>query len=338
MRAAILEQTAPIESGPLAMRDVPTPVPGRGEILMKVTACGVCRSNLHMIEGDWLDDGVPAKIPIVPGHEVVGRVEQLGDGVEDFSVGDRIGVQPLWSSCLRCEYCLTGRENLCGQRLITGEHLDGGYAQFMISKAAHTYRVPDGLIDAEAAPLFCPGITAYHAVEKANLRPGQLAAIFGMGGVGHMIVQLAALSGAEVIVVARGEKHRALAKRLGAVETIDASTRNAGKVLKARGGVDAAFVFAPSSEMLVQAIDAVKPGGAVVNGAAKGEIQVPFDDEKLVVGSVIGPRAQMQTVLELAAAGKIRVVAQTFPLERAADALMSLKRGEIEARAVLTVE
>src|SRR5579872_5238958 len=206
MRAAILERTAPIESGPLAMWDVPTPVPGRGEILMKVTACGVCRSNLHMIEGDWLDDGVPAKIPIVPGHEVVGRVEQLGDGVEDFSVGDRIGVQPLWSSCLRCEYCLTGRENLCGQRLITGEHLDGGYAQFMISKAAHTYRVPDGLIDAEAAPLFCPGITAYHAVEKANLRPGQLAAIFGMGGVGHMIVQLAALSGAEVIVVARGEK------------------------------------------------------------------------------------------------------------------------------------
>ncbi len=337
MQAMQLDHVGKIETHPLHLRDVPVPEPGAGELLIKVTACGVCRSNLHMIEGDWVDSGVPAKSPIIPGHEVVGTVAKLGDGVKTFSLGQRVGVQPLWYTDLTCEFCLTGRENLCPKKLITGEHVDGGYAEYLLAHAEHTYHVPDNLKDAEAAPLFCPGITAYHAVQKAQLSPGKTAALFGMGGVGHMVIQFVRLAGAELVTVARGERHRELASELGAIRTIDPSKQDVVKELQSNGGIDAAFVFAPSGEMLRQALAAVKNGGIVVNGAAHDLGRVAFDDEKQIVSSVIGPRKHMLDVLQLASAGKVKVIVETFPLAEAEKALESLKRGDIEARAVLVM-
>ena len=334
MRAVVLEAPRPIEGEPLRMVDKADPEPGSGQVLVEVAACGVCRSNLHMVEGDWVAHGVPAFVPIVPGHEVVGRVVATGSGVEGLTIGDRVGVQPLWSTCGRCAYCLTGREQLCPGKQITGETVDGGYAELMLATAAHTHRVPDALSDVEAAPLFCPGITAYHAVRRAELQPGARLAVFGMGGVGHMVVQFARLAGADVDVVARGAAHLALAEELGA-RAVDDSGGGALQALAAGGGVDAAIVFAPSDEAMACAVRVTKPGGTIVLGVHARVPELPFFEEKRVVGSVIGSRQEMREVLALAAAGKVRAHCDAYPLSDASVVLARLKRGEVRARAVL---
>ncbi len=336
MHAMLLNEAAPMNAHPLALRDLATPQPGPGELVMRVTACGVCRSNLHMIEGDWLENGVPSKFPIVPGHEVVGRVESLGPDVTTFRVGDRVGVQPLWSTCLHCEYCLTAREMLCRSKKITGEDVDGGYAEQMLAKEAHTYAVPDALSDAEAAPLFCPGITAYGAVGNAQLAPGKTVALFGVGGVGHMVLQFARLAGAETIAVARSKNHLDLATELGATP-LDSSREDPVAVLKGRGGVDASIVFAPSSAIVEQALAATKPGGIIVIGVHSSIGRFLFYEGKTIVGSLLGSRQQMREVLQLAAAGKVKAQVATYPLTDAEKALSDLKAGDVRARAVLTV-
>lgn len=338
MKAMLLEKPAPIDTDPLHLAEVPDPRPGRGEVLVKVAACGVCRSNLHMIEGDWVRNGVPAKLPIIPGHEIVGRVAAVGDGVEGLATGARVGVQPLWSCCERCEYCLTGREQLCRSKEVTGETVDGGYADCLVAKERHVYIVPESVSDAEGAPLFCPGITAFGAVSKARLAPGKTLALFGFGGVGHMVQQLAQLAGAEVTVVARSAGHLALAKRLDAARTIDSSKADPGDVLRKGGGVDAAIVFAPSTALLKDAIRGTKPGGVIVLGTTAEVGELPFVEEKTVVGSLLGSRQQMHELLRLAGEGKVRAVVETLPLERVGEALRRMKRGgEIEARAVVVL-
>jgi propanol-preferring alcohol dehydrogenase len=337
MRAVVLEQPRPLEQDPIRVTQIPRPEPGPGQVLVRVAACGVCRSNLHMIEGDWVHNGVPAFTPIVPGHEVVGRVEALGPGVTGLQRGDRVGIQPLWSSCGTCRYCMSGREQLCQTKQITGESLDGGYAEYMLATAAHAYLVPDGLSDAEAAPLFCPGITAYGAVKKAEPAPGKRVALFGMGGVGHMVLQLLRLYGADAVVVARNPRHLELARRLGAAGVVDSSKRDAGEALKGEGGVDAAIVFAPSTPVMAQAVAATRPGGTVVVGAFVDVGPFFFPDEKRVVGSLLGSRQEMKDLLALAGRGLLETVCETHPLEKAGEALWRLKRGEIEARAVLVM-
>jgi alcohol dehydrogenase, propanol-preferring len=337
MRALSLATPAPIENHPLTLVEIPVPKPGPGELLVKVGACGVCRSNLHMIEGDWQAYGVPAKSPIIPGHEVCGSVAELGAGVTTFALGQRVGIQPLWSTCGHCEYCLTGRDQYCQAKHITGETVDGGYAEYTIAKAEHAYAVPDELSDAEAAPLFCPGITAYGAVARAELAPGKKVAVFGMGGVGHMVVQFARLTGADVIVAARGRKHLALAEQLGAVRTIDSQAVDPGQELKRLGGVDAAIVFAPSTPVLQQALAATKPAGTIVVGAHAEIGPFAFAEGKTIHGSLLGNRQQMREVLALAAAGKVKSHIETFPLEQGEEALARLKAGTIEARAVLVM-
>lgn len=333
MKAVVLDKHAPIEQGPLRFVDRDRPRPGHGQVLLRVTACGVCRSNLHMIEGDWV--GVPSKFPIIPGHEVVGRIEEVGAGVDWLHAGDRVGVQPLWSTCGRCPYCLGGRDSLCQSKQITGETVDGGYAEYMISEAAHTYLLPQNLDEVEATPLFCPGISAYGAVLKADLSPSKTVAVFGVGGVGHMVLQIARLYAADVVAVARGANHLALAEELGAVRVIDASRTDPGEELMRTGGVDASIVFAPSSVAVEQAIRGTKPGGIIVIGINAEVGRLPFADEKTIVGSILGSRQQMREVLEMAAAGKIRPVIERHPLQEAQETLARLKRGEIRGRAVL---
>ncbi|MGY1590898.1 alcohol dehydrogenase catalytic domain-containing protein [Geodermatophilus sp. SYSU D00708] len=332
MKAMVLRAAGPVEQSPLEWRDVDDPQPGPGEVLLEVAACGVCRSNLHMVEGDWLP-ATPASFPIVPGHEVVGRVAALGPGVTHLAVGDRVGVQPIWSTCGRCRYCLTGSEQLCRKRQITGETRDGGYAQLMLADAAYATPIPAGLSDAEAAPLLCPGITAYGAVEKAALSPGQQVAVIGVGGVGHMVVQMARLTGADVSAVTRSRLHQEVAEEVGAVASY--SPQGAGGDSLADASMDATIVFAPSPSAVDEAMRITRPGGRIVLGVAQPVGLLDIGDEKTVVGSVLGNRWQLREVLALAAAGKLRSVHEAFPLEDANLALTRLKAGEIRARAVL---
>ncbi|MCL4433737.1 MAG: alcohol dehydrogenase catalytic domain-containing protein [Actinobacteria bacterium] len=337
MRAVLLESTGPVDSPVLRLAEVEKPDPGPGEVVIKVSTCGVCHSNLHMIEGDWVGNGVPAFMPIIPGHEVMGTVDTLGTGVDWLHTGQRVGVQPLWTTCGRCEYCLTGREELCQSKDITGETVNGGYADYMLAKALHCYPVPDEIDDVEAAPLFCPGITAYSAVSRARLAPGRTVGVFGIGGVGHMVLQFARLTGAEVIAVTRSAVHGGIAGDLGADRVVDAASVDPVRALKEVGGVDSSIVFAPASDVVQQAVEATKPGGTIVVGVSADISHFAFADEKRIVGSVIGPRQGMMEVLALAAAGKVKPVCDTFALEDAPDVLLRLKHGEIRARAVLKI-
>lgn len=335
MKAVVLTSTAPIEQSPLRVEEVADPTPDLDEIVIRVTACGVCRSNLHMIEGDWVDAGNPAKLPIIPGHEVVGEVVEIGSAVTSVRVGQRVGVQPLWSTCGVCDFCLDGRDELCQRKHITGETVDGGYAELMLAKAAHAYVLPDELDDVTAAPLFCPGITAYGAVAKAALSPAKSVAVFGLGGVGHVALQFAALTGAETIAVTRDAGRLDLASGLGAARVVNSADQDAGEALAEAGGVDAALVFAPSDAVVQQAVRAVKPGGTVVVGVNATLGAFPFADEKTIVGSLLGNRVMMRNVLRIAAQGRIRVVADSYPLTEAATALAKLKSGDVRGRLVL---
>ncbi|MFG1924648.1 alcohol dehydrogenase catalytic domain-containing protein [Cryptosporangium sp. NPDC048952] len=333
MRAIVQESLAPIEQNPLHLREREIPTPGPGQVLVRVAACGVCRSNLHMIEGDWAP-ATPAFLPIVPGHEVVGTIERLGADVTALSVGDRVGVNPLFSTCGNCEFCWSGRDQLCQSKQITGETVDGGYAEYLVSDQRFTFPLPDEVEFADAAPLFCPGITAIGAVSKVAPAPGMKIAVFGVGGVGHLVLQFARLHGADTYAVARSRDHLALGEDLGAA-AVDASAGDAAEQLLKAGGVDASVVLVSSAVVVDQALRATRPGGTVVLGANAPVGDFAFAVEKTVVGSLLGTRQQMREVLALAAAGKIKAECEPYPLEEATTALTRLKNGQIRARAVL---
>lgn len=335
MRAALLHKPKPVEFDPLCIEDVDIPRPKHGQVLIKIEACGVCRSNLHMIEGEWVKFGLPAKLPIVPGHEIVGRVYELGEGVEDIKIGQRVGVQPLWSSCGYCSYCLKGQEHLCRKKEITGETVDGGYAEFMLANAMHIYPLPEDMDPVSTAPLFCPGITAYGAVMKADIKPGKKVAVFGIGGVGHIVIQLAKLYGAEVVAISRNDKHLEIAEKLGADYIVNSLRENVVEVISSIGGVDASIVFAPSDEAVEQAIRSTKPSGTIVVGVLANIGAFPFYEEKKIVGSVIGSRSMMFDVIELAKKGKIKTICESYKLDYVNEVLKRLKRSEVVQRAVL---
>jgi len=332
MKAMVLSNTGPIDQRPLDWRDVDEPTANAGQVVIKVTACGVCRSNLHMVEGEWLP-GTPASMPIIPGHEVVGTVTALGQDVTHLTVGERVGVQPIWSTCGRCEFCLSGSEQLCRGRQVTGETRDGGYAELMLAEAAYTYPIPENVSDAEAAPLLCPGITAYSAVKKAALSPGQRVAVLGIGGVGHMVIQVARLTGADVYAVTRSAIHQALAEEVGALRSY--SPKGSGTQHIPEATLDAAIVFAPSPSAVEEAMRITKPGARIVLGVAETVGLMDIGDEKTVVGSVLGNRWEMLEVLRLAEAGKLQSMYAEYPLHEANKVLARLKAGEIRARAVL---
>lgn len=333
MLANELDRPAPLAERPLTWRETATPVPGPGQLLVEVAGCGVCRSNLHMIEGDWVDGGVPAISPIVPGHEVTGRVAALGEGVDGFAVGDPVGVQPIWWTCEECEYCTSDREQLCPRRVVTGEHVNGGYGEFMLSNAAHTYHVPENLDLVDAAPLFCPGITGFGAVSKLDIGPGQRVGVFGLGGVGHLALQFAVLTGAHVVAVARSAEHREVALELGAAEVVDASAPDADALLA--NTLDAALTFAPSDEVTALALRALKWGGTLVTGVPLTIPSFHFNTGQVIKASILGSRRQMNEVLRLASEGKVRTVVDRFPMEDAAEALDLLAEGRLRSRAVL---
>jgi propanol-preferring alcohol dehydrogenase len=332
MKCMLLHKPAPIETSPLKYTEVEIPRTGPTEVLIRISACGVCHSNLHMIEGDWLDMGVPAKSPIVPGHEVTGIVQEVGNEVKNITVDDNVGIQPLYETCGTCEPCLTGHENICDKAHITGETVDGGYAQFIKAVGAHVYRLPDNLDPVSSAPLFCPGLTAYKAVTKAEPMLGKSVAIFGVGGVGHMAIQFAKLSGAKVIGVSRSSDHLRLAKEVGADEVISSQDIELARGI---GPVDSSIVFAPSDEYISMAVKSTKKGGVVVVGVRGNVRDFPFNREIIVRGTAIGTRIDMQNVLRIASQGLVHVTTNIYKLSDANDVLLRLKKAQIYGRAVL---
>ncbi|MGD6850934.1 MAG: alcohol dehydrogenase catalytic domain-containing protein [Candidatus Bathyarchaeia archaeon] len=332
MKAQLLTRIDKIENHPLTYTTVPTPKPQPDQVLIKIKACGVCYSNLHMIEGELKQFGVPAKLPIIPGHEVTGVIEEVGAFAKGFEKGDRVGVQVLWNADGTCEFCLSGRENLCLKRQTTGEVVDGGYAEYMVAPAAFVHRLPSNLGFEESASLFCPGVTAYHAVERAKVSVGQRVAVIGVGGVGHMTLQFAKLAGAETIAVDTSEEKLRLAQDIGADHAMDASELE--DFIVKTGRADVVMVHAPSQRAVDQAFRVVKRGGIVLMGVL-GNVSICFPEERSIIGSVIGTRLDMNETLKLASMGRVRVDYSVYRLSEAEDVLIKLKQGKIVGRAIL---
>ncbi len=333
MKAQVCTRIDKIENHPLIYTTVDDPKPAPDQVLIKVKACGVCYSNLHMIEGELQRFGVPSKLPIIPGHEVTGVVEEIGNSAKGFQLGDRVGTQVLWSADGTCEFCLTGRENLCINKQTTGETVDGGYAEYMTIPAAFTYHLPENLCFEESASLFCPGVTGYHAVKRANIKLGQRVAIIGIGGVGHMTLQFAKLAGAETVAIDTSEDKLKLAWDIGADFTL--TVEEVSDYVAKNGQLDAVLVHAPSQKAVEQALKIVKRGGIVLMGVC-GDAPINFPDEYSVVGSVIGTRQDMIETLKIASKGKVKVDWTTYKLSEAEDVLVKLKQGKIVGRAILT--
>jgi propanol-preferring alcohol dehydrogenase len=339
MQAMVLSKLAPIETRPLKMTSIDRPaIKGKNGLLLEIEACGVCRSNLHLIEGDWKKYGSPSSLPVVPGHEVVGVVKQTGSGVKKVRVGDRVGIQPLFSSCLHCEYCAAGRENLCEDAEITGESVQGGYAEYISAVEEFATPIPDNIDSEHAAPLFCPGITAYKAVRASEPAAGRTVGIFGIGGVGHLAIQLAKMQGARVVAMSRAKRHLDLSKKLGADSAIvyqDSQEQFLKSLKKEEGLLDSAIVFAPSDKVIDTAIKSVKKGGVIVLGVLGNVANFPTFEEKIVKGSVIGTRKDMAELVKLAGSSGLKVVVETRRLAEANEVLARLKKSQVEARAVL---
>ena len=339
MRAMVLSELGPVESNPLNLTEIDRhEITNPKEILVKIEACGVCHSQLHSIEGDWKDIGIPPTLPTVPGHEVVGKIIEIGNDVKKFKTGERVGITPLLASCLDCQYCNEGKEYLCENMDVTGESLKGGYTEYITVSEDFATKVPDNMKSEYAAPLFCAGITAYKAVKAAEPEKNKKIAIFGIGGVGHMAIQFAKVEGCEVSGVSRKEKHLDVAKKLGA-DNVFVYSSDQEKFLnnlnENYGLFDAAIVFAPVDEVTDTAIKSVKKGGTVVI-ATVGKIPnfLAFE-EKTIRGTLIGSRKDMEQVIQISEKNNFEVVTETFPLEQANQALQKLKTSDIEARAVL---
>lgn len=339
MRAMVLEKCAKIETNPLKLTQIDRhEIKRPNEILIKIEACGVCHSQLHGIEGDWQDIGIPPALPTVPGHEVVGKVVEIGDNVTKFKVGDRAGITPLLEACQECQYCKEGKEYLCESSIILGESTKGGYTEYVTVTEDFATKIPDNMKAEYAAPLFCAGITSYKAVKAAEPKPNKKIGIFGIGGVGHMAVQFAKVENCKVIAFSRSQKHLDVAKRLGATDAIVFSEDQQeflDKLKEKHGLLDAAIVFAPADIVTDTAIKSVKKGGLIVIATVGKNPTFMAFEEKTIRGTLIGSTKDMEQVIKICDEKKLEVISQIFPLEQANEALKKLKDSEIEARAVL---
>jgi propanol-preferring alcohol dehydrogenase len=315
----------------------PDPRPGPGQVRIRVEASGLCHTDIHAANGDWPVKPVP---PFVPGHEGVGLVEELVEGVTHLAVGDRVAVPWLGRACGRCEHCLSGWETLCEQQINTGYGCDGGYAEKMLAWADYAQPVPEGVTPFDAAPLTCAGVTTYKALKVADIRPAQLVAISGIGGLGHLAVQYARIAGATVAAIDVTDDKLELARRLGAEIVIDARKEDVGAVLKEHGGAHAAVALAVNEAAFAAVNTGLRRGGKLVMVAlpAHGTIQVPIFDTVLngtsVIGSIVGTRQDLAEVFQLHAAGRTQVIYETRPLESVNESIDEVLRGQVTARIV----
>jgi len=321
---------APVESDPLCLDSRPAPSPGPDEILVRVIACGVCRTDLHIVEGD-----LPlVRSPIVPGHQVVGRVEGTGSGARRFRPGDRVGIAWLRRTCGACDACRRGRENLCERSEFTGYHADGGFADYAVVPEAFAYAIPPLFGDAEAAPLLCAGIIGYRALKRSDVPPGGRLGIYGFGASAHVTLQVARARGCEVFVCTREASHRELARRLGATWVGDI-----GEAMPAKA--DGTILFAPVGDLVPVALRNLARGGTLALAGIYMTPVPPLDYERDLfyernVRSVTAnTRADGEELLAEAARIPIRPATTTFPLEDANRALALLKRGGFAGAGVL---
>ena len=332
MKAMLLSGIRPVSASPLALAELPVPSPGQGELLVKVAACGICRTDLHVIEGDL----PPVRLPLVPGHQVVGTVDSRGEGADRFPSGARVGIAWLRHTCGSCAFCAAGKENLCEAPLFTGYHRDGGFAEYAVVPEAFAYPIPSAFSDAEAAPLLCAGIIGYRALRRAELPRGGRLAIYGFGSSAHIVIQLALHRGCEVFVCTRGVLHRKLALGMGASwagENPDEMPVPA----------DSAIIFAPAGELVPPALRALKKGGTLsLAGIHMSDVpSMKYEEclfyEKNVRSVTANTRKDGLDLLREAAEIPIRPKVTLFPLAEANRALQMLKADEIQGTGVLVV-
>lgn len=330
MKAMLLREISPVEKEPLQWVELPTPAPGPREILVKVSACGICHTELDEIEGR-----LPPNLPIILGHEIVGRVQRLGSGVTKFAQGDRVGIAWIHSACGRCQFCQSGNENLCREFKGTGCYAHGGYAQYTVVREDFAYPIPPRFSDSEAAPLLCAGAIGYRDLRLSGIKKGQTLGLFGFGASAHIVIQMATYLGCEVFVFTRGQEHRNLAKKLGA-------SWAGGPEGQAPKKVDAAIDFTPVGETVPHVLRALEKGGRLVMAVIRKRNLIPamdyaelLWDEKEIKSVANITRKDAQEFLSLAAEIPIIPEVQEFRLEEANQALLLLKHGKIQGAGVL---
>jgi alcohol dehydrogenase, propanol-preferring len=334
MKAAIIREY----KQPLQIEETDVPVPGPDEVLIKVQACGVCHSDLHIAEGDWKHMLRIMKSPLIPGHEVVGTIEKRGEAVEHLQIGDRVGVAWTHWTCGECELCLEGRENLCSKQMITGATVDGGFAEFIKAKASHVLKVPDALTSEEAAPLFCAGVTVYHAIKSSGIKPRQRLVVFGVGGLGHLAVQIAKCFGAEVIAVDIADDKLEFASRLGADKVMNAANEDVVKQIRKMGGAHVAVVTSAAKKAYDMAFFAMRASGTLmVVGMPAEDLSFPaiLMREMRIMSAATGTREDVREVLDLAAAGRVKCQVETRTLDQVNDVFEEMRAAKITGRVVL---
>jgi propanol-preferring alcohol dehydrogenase len=331
VRAQVLHAPAPAAARPLALEERPLPGPGPGEIRVEVDACGCCRTDLHVVEGDL----ELTHLPVTPGHQVVGRVDARGPGATRFEVGHRVGVTWLHRTCGVCRFCRAGQENLCEAAEFTGWSVDGGYADALVVPEDFAVELPEDIGDLDAAPLLCAGVIGYRALRRAEVEPGDRVALLGFGASAHLALQVLRAWRCEVVVLTRGEKHRELARSLGA-DWIGAADE------LPPGRCDRAVVFAPAGELVPVALEALRPGGTV-SLAGIHMSPIPSFDYSLLwrersLRSVANlTRRDAEEFLALAAEHRIRATASVYSLDDAGDALLAIAEDAVRGAAVLDV-
>jgi alcohol dehydrogenase, propanol-preferring len=331
MKACLLRKPAPVETNPLEFVDVPTPETGKGKVLVRINCCGVCRTDLHVVEGEL----PPRKSPVIPGHQVVGVIESLGDGAHRFPVGTRVGIAWLHRADGICEYCRSGAENLCDHPEFTGYTVDGGYAEHIVAPEAFVYAIPDDFSDQQAAPLLCAGIIGFRCLRLSGIKPGNNLGFYGFGAAAHVAIQVARYWNVEVYACTRDARHQKLALELGAKwagGTFDEPPQK----------LHAAIVFAPAGEIVPAALKTLRKGGSLVLGGIHMSSIPGFSydllyEERLVRSVANNTRKDGEDFLHIAAEIPIHTHTQLFPLRDANRALNALKHDAIEGAAVLQV-
>ncbi|MDP3017909.1 MAG: zinc-dependent alcohol dehydrogenase family protein [Deltaproteobacteria bacterium] len=330
MKAMVLRETSSIEREPLRMEDLPDPVPGSEEILVKVSVCGVCHTELDEIEGR-----LQSKLPVVLGHQVVGKVAALGSGAKRFQLGDRVGIAWIYSACGKCHFCQGGNENLCSDFKGTGCHVNGGYAQYTVVPEDYAYLIPQRFSDSQAAPLLCAGAIGYRDLALSGIQRGQTLGLFGFGASAHIVIQVAKYWGGEVFVFTRSEEHRELAKKLGASWTGGPEDQPPRKL-------NCAIDFTPVGETVPNALRVLEKGGRLILAVIRKKNPIPsmdyskhLWDEKEIKSVANITRKDAEDFLSLAAEIPIIPEVEEFQLAEANEALILLKQGKIQGSGVL---
>jgi alcohol dehydrogenase, propanol-preferring len=331
MKAMQLRQVAAIETAPLLAVEIELPQPGPGQVRLKIRTCGVCHTDLHLVEGDL---ALP-HLPTIPGHQIVGVVDAIGEEVTLHQPGDRLGVPWLYQTCGVCRYCQADKENLCENIHFTGLHADGGFAEYMVVDERFAYPIPAAFSDVEAAPLLCAGVVGYRSLRLSQVQPGQRLGLYGFGASAHLMLQVARHWGCEVFVFTRGEHHRQWARSLAAAWAGGAED-DPGALM------DSSIIFAPAGSLVPLALQRLEKGGTLaLGGIHMSSIPaMPYEllwHERTIQSVANSTRQDVVDFLQIAAEVPVKTEIELFPLNQANEALLRLKRGQINGAAVLQV-